>query len=204
MGRPPLLSNAEILRATREVFVEHGIRATTATVAERAGVSEGVLFKRFGSKMGLLRAAAESVFGEGCVLPQLPDVGFTEASFESFGIAVIDHLRLIVPMAMMAWAHLDEDGLPEHLRGQQPPIVRATNEMAAVFARQIELGVFRPGDPQVLARMFCGTLWHTAFLETVFPDRVDRIPNSIFLREFRELVFAGLALRAHDSTETTP
>jgi AcrR family transcriptional regulator len=203
MGRPPLLSNDEILRATRAVFVEHGIRATTAAVAERAGVSEGVLFKRFGSKMGLLRAAADSVFGEGCVLPQVPDVGFTEASFEAFGIAVVDHLRLIVPIAMMAWAHLAEDGIPEHLRGPQPPILRATNEMAAIFARQIELGVFRPGNPQVLARMFCGTLWHTAFLETVFPDRVDLIPNSIFIREFRELVFVGLSLPAHRLTETT-
>jgi AcrR family transcriptional regulator len=204
MGRPILASNDEILEAARAVFIERGIRSTTAEVAERAGVSEGVIFKRFGSKLGLLRAAVTSMLGSDCVLPKYGTEPFTEASFEEFGVRVVDHLRLIVPMAMMAWAHLAADGLPEDFSGPAPPMLRATNEVAALFAHQIELGVFRRGDPQVLARMFCGTLWHTAFLETVFPGRVAAIPSAVFLKEFRNFVFHGIATNLPLTTETAP
>src|SRR6187401_1098190 len=56
-GRPPSIDSARLLAAAREVFLEHGIRATTLEVAKRAGVSEGVLFHRFKSKEGLFSAA---------------------------------------------------------------------------------------------------------------------------------------------------
>src|SRR6186713_1398186 len=56
-GRPPVIDSARLLAVAREVFLERGIRATTLEVAERAGVSEGVLFHRFKSKEGLFSAA---------------------------------------------------------------------------------------------------------------------------------------------------
>ena len=58
-GRPPSIDSERLLTVAREVFLERGIRATTLEVAERAGVSEGVLFHRFKSKEGLFGAAME-------------------------------------------------------------------------------------------------------------------------------------------------
>ena len=49
-GRPPTITSERLLDVARDVFLECGIRATTQDVAERAGVSEGVLFHRFKSK----------------------------------------------------------------------------------------------------------------------------------------------------------
>lgn len=45
--------------ATRAVILRLGFRATSADVAAEAGVSEGTLFKRFGTKEELFRAALE-------------------------------------------------------------------------------------------------------------------------------------------------
>ena len=57
MARPTSIKDETIVAAAREVFLERGIQATTAEVAERAGVSEGSVFKRFKTKSELFRAA---------------------------------------------------------------------------------------------------------------------------------------------------
>src|SRR6188768_505357 len=56
-GRPPVISSERLLEVAREVFLELGIRATTAEVASRAGIAEGTIFHRFKSKEELFHAA---------------------------------------------------------------------------------------------------------------------------------------------------
>lgn len=47
----------KILRAALELFAEDGFKPTsTSKVAKRAGVSEGLIFRHFGNKNGLLEA----------------------------------------------------------------------------------------------------------------------------------------------------
>jgi AcrR family transcriptional regulator len=53
-GRPPTIKEEDILDAARDVFRELGHAATTAKIAERAAVSEGILFYRYKSKEALL------------------------------------------------------------------------------------------------------------------------------------------------------
>ena len=57
MGRPVHISKERILAAARSVFLEHGFSASTAKVAQAAGVSEGSIFKRFPTKEALFVAA---------------------------------------------------------------------------------------------------------------------------------------------------
>ncbi len=57
LGRPIKITDAQILNAAREAFQESGSAATALQIAKRAGVSEGILFKRFATKAALLRAA---------------------------------------------------------------------------------------------------------------------------------------------------
>jgi AcrR family transcriptional regulator len=55
-GRPPSIREADILDAARDVFRKEGHATTTAKIAKRAGVSEGILFYRYQSKEALLAA----------------------------------------------------------------------------------------------------------------------------------------------------
>ena len=45
-GRPLSISDDTILDAAKAVFVEEGVGATTAKIAERAGISESVQIGR--------------------------------------------------------------------------------------------------------------------------------------------------------------
>ncbi len=58
-GRPPSIREDEILDAARDVFREQGHAATTAEIARRAGVSEGILFYRYKTKEALLAAVIQ-------------------------------------------------------------------------------------------------------------------------------------------------
>src|SRR6185436_12009941 len=64
MPRPPKIKDEEILAAAREVFLEKGIRATTAEVARRAGIAEGSVFNRFPTKLALFQAAMRPTMEE--------------------------------------------------------------------------------------------------------------------------------------------
>ena len=59
IGRVRARSKAAILAAATSVFAERGLNAPTAEVAVRSGLSKGLIFGYFGSKEGLLAAAAE-------------------------------------------------------------------------------------------------------------------------------------------------
>jgi AcrR family transcriptional regulator len=71
MGRPPVLSDAEILRRAREVFLERGISARTRQLASAVGLTWGAIVWRFTDKHELFRRAmaapappALEVFGD--------------------------------------------------------------------------------------------------------------------------------------------
>ncbi|HET8593782.1 MAG TPA: TetR/AcrR family transcriptional regulator [Intrasporangium sp.] len=56
---------AEILRAAVQLFQEDGYHSTTThAVAERAGISVGLIYQYFGNKEDLLRAAIVDILGE--------------------------------------------------------------------------------------------------------------------------------------------
>lgn len=57
MARPRQVSDAQIIEAARDCFLEHGASVSTTVIAERLGVSQAALFKRFGTKDDLMVAA---------------------------------------------------------------------------------------------------------------------------------------------------
>jgi AcrR family transcriptional regulator len=57
MTRTPKIANEEILAAARQVFLEQGFGASTSVIAEKAGILETLIFKRFTTKQALFLAA---------------------------------------------------------------------------------------------------------------------------------------------------
>jgi len=57
MTRPKTISDEELLAVARKVFREKGNTASTRAIASQAGISEAVLYQRFGSKEDLFFAA---------------------------------------------------------------------------------------------------------------------------------------------------
>jgi AcrR family transcriptional regulator len=84
MGRTKIIDDDELLRVARELFRAGGHTATTRDVARAAGISQAVLYQRFGSKEDLFLRA---------MTPELPDVETLLGSYPARSAK--DHVRQI-------------------------------------------------------------------------------------------------------------
>jgi AcrR family transcriptional regulator len=196
MARPVSIKDETILAAAREVFLERGIQATTAEVAERAGVSEGTVFKRFRSKVDLFRAAMNDHLGEALWLRLLAErVGkgdLRENLFEA-GMSIIAFFRNLLPFMMMAWSNPGPDGLPAFLSAPNPPPLQALKKLSGFFEAEMRAGRIRRHDPEVVARSFIGPLQNYVFFEIVHRAQAELpLAQETFVRGLVNLLWSGL------------
>jgi AcrR family transcriptional regulator len=195
MGRPPAIERSALLEIARGVFADRGMRATTAEVAQRAGISEGALFKRFKTKAELFRAAVEHM-GEApawiAALPERVGRGPLDEELESLALEMLQFARTLMPCVLMAHA-LNGDGDLPVWQGEVPPPVRALKALAAYFEAETKLGRLRAGDPEVYARTFVGPLMHFVVLDLMHHSR-DFLPiaTETFVRGHVRVVLRGI------------
>jgi AcrR family transcriptional regulator len=194
MSRPTTLSSEEILEAARQVFLRKGHAAPTAEIARRAGVSEGTLFKRWGTKDKLFLAAmapesptwadkVEAMVGQGEVRENL--------------VAIAGQILAFYQQATPRIIHIWASSLHRKRRklGPNSPPVVGIQLTTDYLAAEAALGRLAVADPEVAARVFLGALHKFAFQEllgvnVVLPMEVDR-----FIRGLVDLLWAGLAPR---------
>ena len=155
-----------LLETAREIFLRDGATASTATIARHAGVSEGTLFKRFGTKEALFHRALcppewtsplEERVGAGDVAEQLAEVIAELVTFQ----------REMMPCMVMLIAHTGFDPR-EQFRDASTPAgpKQVLRRLADYIAEEIRLGRLAPVDPTVAAKMILGATRSFAFFET--------------------------------------
>jgi AcrR family transcriptional regulator len=195
MARPVSISDDTILEAARALFVEKGPRATTAEIAQRAGVSEGILFKRYGNKAALHKAAMSSGMVGGWIEQETRAHGplRSQADFERLIRWQADVLRDVVPMVIMAWSsrsHPDE--LPAELTGRKPPPLAAIRVLADMLEEEMDAGHLVRRDAEAVARIICGSIWHFVFVGHVFKKANAGYGEDTFVEELARMVFGDL------------
>jgi AcrR family transcriptional regulator len=196
-GRPPSIDSERLLAVAREVFLERGIRATTLDVAERAGVSEGVLFHRFKSKEGLFSAAMDF---DGERAPQTV-LGAIEAidglevrdGVVQLATKLLEVGRVALPILMMSWSNPQPHSEPifEKKRCEFRNILKA---LGGYFERQMEAGKLRRMDAEVLARTLLGAVHHFAMTRLLLEEGDGAtMPEGMFVRGLADLLLNGAA-----------
>lgn len=139
MGRQKTISDDEVLRVARDVFRDQGHTATTRAIAEAAGISEAILYQRFGSKDDLFFAAMR---------PRGPDIkellGPKDPPDDARGylrtvlVRLGNHFAEVIPVAMHVMTHPSFD--PASLARAQPMgaavLQEALTERLASLARR--------------------------------------------------------------------
>ncbi len=159
MARPVVIREETIIDAARAVFLERGFKATTSEVAERAGISEGSIFKRFKSKYDLFQAAMRPQVDEPPFIRDLSTKvgqGPMRDNLVELGMQFVEHFKLVMPLMMMAWSNPGHNGLPCIASEPNPPPIRILKTVSSYFEAEMRLGRLRRHDPEVLARSFVG------------------------------------------------
>ena len=119
MGRYKTISDDEVLCIARDIFRARGHGATTRQIAEAAGVSEGILYQRFGSKDDLFFAAMhprgpdiEQLLG-----PKDP-VDDARTYLRTVVVRIGKYLADVIPLALRVMTHPSFD--PASLARAQP------------------------------------------------------------------------------------
>jgi AcrR family transcriptional regulator len=160
MTRPRKITDDEILATTRQLLQEHGLGVSTRQIAAACSISEGVLFQRFATKEGLIRAALS--------LPQI-DVpalvadattsGDARTDLEEIGIVILEVLRRMQLLTALEH-HLTEEQAAGRIATDSPHrvafLVVSTLHNAALF--EALLGPL-PQVNETTVRHLIGIVW---------------------------------------------
>ncbi len=197
MSRPITISDELILDAAREVFLEHGIRGTTAEVASRAGVSEGIVFKRFKNKEALFHAAMQGksidTVGWVSTLPARVGKGQLRDQLYDVGMAAAKLFEGIIPLHMHVFANrrADDRSSPFGDRVEPPPLT-ARKRLTAYLEAEQKLGRIGDVDVDVMSRAFLGSIYNFISLELMMAGHEARpMPKSTFVRGLVDVLLDG-------------
>lgn len=201
MARPVTITDEQIIEAARAVFLEKGLRATTAEVARRAGVAEGSIFNRFKTKEGLFRAAMQ--LGPDEEPPWVRRLagrvgqGDVREALSEIGMEVVEFFRTLLPVMMMEWSHkaeTDEAGVPRRHPGDGAAPLRMLKRIAGYFEAEMQAGRLRRHDPEIVARTFLGSIQNFVFFELMTRSRDELpLPAETFLRGLVKMLWDGVA-----------
>lgn len=195
MARPVTISDEQILEAARALFTEKGPRATTAEIAERAGVSEGILFKRFGSKAGLHKVAMSSDIAGDWIRREMRAQAplRTKKDFERFIRWQTDVLRNVAPVVIMAWSFRDHVGaLPADLAGRDSAPLVAIRTLGEMLQEEMDAGHLAQRDPQALAQILTGSVWYFVFLELLLGPGARAMSEDEHVQQLARLICADV------------
>jgi AcrR family transcriptional regulator len=193
-----------LLAVARDVFLERGIRATTLEVAERAGVSEGVLFHRFKSKEALFSAAMDfdRELVPRRVLEAIEELQASEGlevreAILRLATMLVEVGRVALPIMMMSWSNPQACVVTpfDKNRSKFAAILKA---LSGYFEQQMQRGKLRQLDPEVLARTLLGSVHHFV-LTRIMLEGADgaAMPEGMFVRGLADLLLNGaVALEA--------
>ncbi|MBU8897195.1 TetR/AcrR family transcriptional regulator [Corallococcus sp. M34] len=196
MARPPSIRDEDILGAAREVFLAQGVRATTAAVAERARVSEGIIFRRFKTKEGLFRAALQPELEEPLEVVELPSrvgQGTVVDNLHDACVALIGFLKVRVPYMMMAWSNPGPSGLPVAVERGEHPGSKVSQAVTDYIQGEVERGRVRPMDPALFAHALIGGVMNYVMGQILrLPGAEARTRSApVFVRQFLDLLMNG-------------
>jgi AcrR family transcriptional regulator len=177
MARPTVIADDLILTTAREVFLRRGLRATTQEIAEQAGISQGILFKRYKSKQALFRAAMNVDGDPDKPLPinleERIGRGKVEDTLRDLGNLLVTKFLGIIPSMMMDWSNSREDSAAtpsQECAGGPERAVKGLGLIADYLSKEAALGRIQSSNCEILAQTFIGALWHYALLQVMMGE----------------------------------
>lgn len=181
------------------MFLEKGARATARDVAQRAAISEGTIFNRFGTKDAVFRKALRyDPSTEPVMLTSLASragQGSLREVLVEIGLELLERGSVALPLFMMEWSNPTANAALDRIAGGSGVrITQALDAVSAFFAEERRRG--RIGDcaaPDVVARMFMGSLHQFCLHEMLTADRTTRAVRRKFVRRVVEVLVSGIA-----------
>jgi AcrR family transcriptional regulator len=187
MARIAKITNQQILEAARDVFLEQGFTASTLEIAQRAGISEASIFKRFSTKEELFFTAMgipdtplwvqemESLIGKGDIKSNLTYICRQ----------ILEFYREVLPRLMMLGSR--GKAIAEITEQLDSKRNRDVNRLSAFLQQEIQQKRLC-GDATTIALILLGSLMNYVLLEQTQPAN-----DFSFIQQLIEVLWQGIA-----------
>lgn len=190
MGRHKTVSDEDVLRIAREIFRHHGHTASTRQIALALGISEAVLYQRFGSKDELFFAAMHAVGPdvERLLGPAEPS-GNARSYLQGVVTRLGQYFSEIIPLALHVMTH--PSARPSSVARVQPggPAVLVEG-LALRLGALARRGTIAPKAETALARLLVSLAHDWALGLALRHGHASRGTRD--LREMVEVVWRGV------------
>jgi AcrR family transcriptional regulator len=199
MARPPKISTEEIIAVARQVFLEQGAGASTLVIAERAGISEAAIFKRFGTKQALFLASMGisddhpwvNVLTKGTPTPEI------RKDLIEICSQILEVYQDVMPRVFMMMNQGKLSFPPPML---VPPPIRDTQLLAGYLDRAIAKGYIKPCNAITVAHCIVGAINSYVIMLNMpklpFPVsallQIKSIEPELFIPNLIDTVWAGI------------
>lgn len=195
MARHTTITDEQILDAARDVFLENGYNGRTAEIAERAGVSQGTIFKRFPTKEALFLAALEIKYPPDWypILDEAPAPGEMREYLVRLAIGIVSHFVLNIPrtIALAGKGKILPSVNP--LRDLPEPLpLRDLRRIKAMLDREIALDHIAPCDTARLSEVLLGSLAHHPMLSRLTNREMNIEKAREYAEGFVDLLWFGI------------
>ncbi|MCP4678323.1 MAG: TetR/AcrR family transcriptional regulator [Deltaproteobacteria bacterium] len=168
MARSKQYSNETIIEAARKMFLEKGPGVSTLDIAKEAGVSEGLLFKRFGTKQKLfVTAMGIPEFDPEKMLGVRLGKGDMRENLSKLTLELINIFHTMFPRMIMLWSQHKNATFEELHRHPEAPPIKFLRALEKYLSDETEKGRLAAVDPLITARTLLGAAVHYVFWDVV-------------------------------------
>ena len=199
MARPVTITDEQILKAARNVFLKDGIGASTVEIARLAGVSEGSIFRRFATKEALFRAAIKPPAVPSWVreLNFLSGKGDMRDNLRQIAHEIIRVMQQRMPLVMLGWSYKPSSDKPSSDTSvpdeDEPAFVRDSRRLAEFLQQEVERGRLRPCNVQMVARLLLGPCINVVQDSVLRKQPLGAEEIDRFVDDLMETLWAGIA-----------
>lgn len=194
MARPRQFTDEAILEATRCCILEHGPGVSTHMIAEKIGMSQATLFKRYGTKEKLMVEALTRPMGRFPFIDLIADGPTSKPINEQLlelGIGFMEIMRKVVPcMAMLHAAGLE----PHKNASEDAPSQILRLELTRWFEKAISAKRLRPFDAASVAVAFMGMIHARPFREIIVGDNGLTCSDEEYVSQVVDVLWSGISL----------
>ena len=167
MPRNKTITDDEILAVARLLFLREGAKASTRTLAKTAGISEAVIFQRFGTKEDLFFAAMvppeaqlESIF------KAQPGHQQVTTNLKLVSLQIVLYFREVMPVFLSLISHPSFD-MQTFLQRHTIPAMQISEKLTAYLNAEADLGRIRKDNVAAAAAVLLSHLHNLALSETI-------------------------------------
>ena len=167
MPRHKTITDEKILTVARNLFLKKGVSVSTRDIAKQVGISEAVIYQRFGTKeeffftaMKLPEARLDAIF---CIQT---GAGNVVENLECMSLRIVDYFREVMPVFLTLISH-PSFHMQTFLERHRIPGMQLSEKLTNYLTSESKLGRVRTINSAIAANVLLSHLHNIALYETI-------------------------------------